>query len=187
MADPGFLTRGRQALNLGQKPVIWQYFGQNLHEIERNWTEMGIVSLVPLLVSATGNLSSEKELLFLHCFLNKFREQLQQRDVDVSRHCVIVCPQVCVGLTMVKFIYPLVRHSCAGSTPHKAKVKYSGFGFGSSHASLKVHEAVCVPGDPAITHPCLFKGAHFLSVLARPCLSYCKLWSYLVRRYLVFC
>ena len=74
-----------------------------------------------------------------------------------------------------------------GRTLRKAKVKYSGFGFGGSRVSLKVHEAVCVPGDPTITCPRLFKGAHSLSVLARPCLSYCVLWPYLVRRYLMFC
>ena len=70
-------------------------------------------------------------------------------------------------LTMVMFVFPLVRHSRAGRTLHKAKVKYSGFRFGGSHVSLKVREAVCVPGDPAIMCPCLFKGARFLSVLAR--------------------
>ena len=88
---------------------------------------------------------------------------------------------------MVMFVFPLVQHSWAGRTLRKAKVKYSGFGFGSSCVSLKVHEAACVPRDPAITRPSLFKGAHFPSVLARPCLSYCKLWPYLVRQYLVFC
>ena len=51
----------------------------------------------------------------------------------------------------------------------------------NSSASLKVHEAVCVFGDPAIMSPCLFKGARFPSVLAKPCLSYCKLWPYLIR------
>ena len=68
---------------------------------------------------------------------------------------------------MAMFVYPLVWHSWAGRTLCKAKVKYSGFGFGGSHASLKVREAACVPGDPAIMCPCLFKGARFLSVLAR--------------------
>ena len=74
-----------------------------------------------------------------------------------------------------------------GCTLHNAKVKYSGFEFGGSRATLRVCEAVCVPRDPTITCPCLFKGARFPSLLARPCLSYCKLWPYLVRWYLVFC
>ena len=60
---------------------------------------------------------------------------------------------------MVMFVPPLVWHSWVGCTLRKAKVKYSGFGFGSSHVSLKVYEAACVPGDPAITCPGLFKGA----------------------------
>ena len=59
---------------------------------------------------------------------------------------------------MVKFIYLLVWHSYAGHTLLKAEVTYSGFGFDGSRASLKVCEAVCVPGDPAIMLPCLFKG-----------------------------
>ena len=88
---------------------------------------------------------------------------------------------------MVMFIFPLVWHSSAGRTLHKAKVKYSGFGFGGSCVSFKVYETACVPRDPAITCPGLFKGARSPSVLARPCLSYCMLWPYLVRRYLVFC
>ena len=89
---------------------------------------------------------------------------------------------------MVMFVFPLVQHSWVGCTLRKAKVKYSGFGFGSSHVSLKVREAVCVPGDPDITHPSLFKGARSPLVLAWPCLSYCRVWPYLVRRgYLVFC
>ena len=32
---------GRQRLNLGQKPIIWQDFCRKLHENERNWTERG--------------------------------------------------------------------------------------------------------------------------------------------------
>ena len=62
-----------------------------------------------------------------------------------------------------------------GRTLRKAKVKYSGFGIGGSHVSLKVREAACVPRDPTIMSPGLFKGARSLSVLARPCLSYCML------------
>ena len=74
-----------------------------------------------------------------------------------------------------------------GRTLRKAKVKYSGFGLGSSHVSLKVREAVYVPRDPAVTCPGLFKGAHSPLVLAKPYLSYCILWPYLVRQYLMFC
>ena len=74
-----------------------------------------------------------------------------------------------------------------GRTLRKVKVKYSGFGFGSSRVNLKVREAASVPRDPTVTCPGLFKGACSPSVLARPCLSYCMLWPYLVRWYLVFC
>ena len=88
---------------------------------------------------------------------------------------------------MVMFIFPLVWHGWAGCTLRISKVMYSGFGFGGSCVSLKVREALRVPGDPAIMHPSLFKGARSPLVLARSCLSYCKLWPYLVRLYLVFC
>ena len=61
------------------------------------------------------------------------------------------------------------------------------FCFGGSHQSLKVHEVKCIPGDPAITCPVLFKGptprCHWLCFYV----AYCTLRPYLIRRYLVFC
>ena len=32
--------RGPKPLNLGLKPIIWQFFSRKLHENGRNWTEM---------------------------------------------------------------------------------------------------------------------------------------------------
>ena len=61
------------------------------------------------------------------------------------------------------------------------------FCFGSSHQSLKVRKVRCIPGDPAITCPVLFKGSHSLLSLALLYVAYCTLRPYLVRRYLVFC
>ena len=45
----------------------------------------------------------------------------------------------------------------------------------------------CVPGDPAIMCPVLFKGSHSPLLLASLYVAYCTLRPYLVRRYLVFC
>ena len=61
------------------------------------------------------------------------------------------------------------------------------FCFGGSQQSLKVHEVKCVPGDPAITCPVLFKGSCSLLSLALLYVAYCTLRPYLVRWYLVFC
>ena len=70
---------------------------------------------------------------------------------------VIVCPLVRLGLTILKFLYLLVRH-------HKPLCRWLNkvtlcFHFGSSRQSLKVREVKCVAGDPAITCPVLFKGS----------------------------
>ena len=90
-----------------------------------------------------------------------------------------------LGLTILKFSYLLVRHR---------KRRYSRFNkvtpcfwFGGSRQSLKVCEVKCVPRDPAITCPVLFKGSHSLLSLALLCVAYCTLHPYLIRRYLVFC
>ena len=61
------------------------------------------------------------------------------------------------------------------------------FCFGGSHQSLKVCEVRCIPRDPAITCPVLFKGSRCLLSLALLYVAYCTLRSYLVRWYLVFC
>ena len=45
----------------------------------------------------------------------------------------------------------------------------------------------CVPGDPTITCPVLFKGSRSPPSLAQPYIPYCALRPYLVRRYPVFC
>ena len=45
----------------------------------------------------------------------------------------------------------------------------------------------CIPGDPAITFPVLFKGSCSPLSLALLYVAYCTLRPYLVRRYLVFC
>ena len=90
-----------------------------------------------------------------------------------------------LGLTILKFSYLLVQHR---------KWLYLRFNkvtpcfwFGSSCQSLKVCEVKCIPRDPAITCPVLFKGSRSLLSLALLYVAYCTLRPYLVRRYLVFC
>ena len=98
---------------------------------------------------------------------------------------VIVCPLVRVGLTILKFSYLLVRHRkwlCS-----RFNKVTPCFWFGSSHQSLKVLEVKCVPRDPAIMCPVLFKGSRSPLSLALLYVAYCMLHPYLVRRYLVFC
>ena len=98
---------------------------------------------------------------------------------------VIVCPLVRLGLTILKFSYLLVRHRkwlCTWLN----KVMLC-FCVGSSHQSLKVCEVKCIPGDPAIMCPVLFKGSRSPLSLALAYVAYCTLRPYLVRRYLVFC
>ena len=68
------------------------------------------------------------------------------------------------GLTILKFLYLLVQHrkwlyTCLN------KVMLC-FCFGSSHQGLKVCKMKCVPGDPAITCPVLFKGSRSPLLLA---------------------
>ena len=98
---------------------------------------------------------------------------------------VIVCPLVWLGLTILKFSYLLVRH-------HKRlcmrlnKVMLC-FCVGSSRQSLKVHDLKCVPRDPAITCPVLFKGSRSPLSLALALRSLSYVCPYLIRRYLVFC
>ena len=90
-----------------------------------------------------------------------------------------------LGLTILKFSYSLVRHR---KGPYLRFNKVTPcFWFGGSHQSLKVHEVKCIPRDPAIMCPVLFKGSHSPLSLALLYVAYCTLHPYLVRRYLVFC
>ena len=74
------------------------------------------------------------------------------------------------GLTILKFPYLLVRHR---KRPYTRLNKVTlCFCFGSSHQSLKVRELKCVPGDPVIMCPVLFKGSCSLLLLA---LALCSL------------
>ena len=68
------------------------------------------------------------------------------------------------GLTIVKFPYLLVRHR-KWLYMRLNKVTLC-FHFGSSHQCLKVREVKCVPGDPTITCPVLFKGSRSPLLLA---------------------
>ena len=68
------------------------------------------------------------------------------------------------GLTILKFPYLLVRH-CKQLCTCLNKVTLC-FCFGSSHQSLKVREVKCIPRDPAITCPVLFKGSRSPLLLA---------------------
>ena len=90
-----------------------------------------------------------------------------------------------LGLTILKFSYLLVWHR---------KRLYSWFNrvtpcfwFGGSRQSLKVREVKCVPGDPAIMCPVLFKGSRSPLSLALLYVAYCTLHPYLIRQCLVFC
>ena len=68
------------------------------------------------------------------------------------------------GLTILKFPYLLVWHR---KWPYMCLNKVMlCFCFGGSHQSLKVREVKCVPGDPTITCPVLFKGSHSPLLLA---------------------
>ena len=62
-----------------------------------------------------------------------------------------------LGLTILKFSYLLVRH-CKQLCTWLNKVMLC-FCVGGSHQSLKVCEVKCIPRDPAITCPVLFKGS----------------------------
>ena len=73
------------------------------------------------------------------------------------------------GLTILKFPYLLVWH-CKRLYTRLNKVTLC-FCFGSSHQSLKVREVKCIPGDPAITCPVLFKGSCSPLLLALALLS----------------
>ena len=68
------------------------------------------------------------------------------------------------GLTILKFPYLLVWHR-KGLCMHLNKVMLC-FCFGSSHQSLMVCEVKCIPRDPAITCPVLFKGSRSPLLLA---------------------
>ena len=63
-----------------------------------------------------------------------------------------------LGLTILKFSYLLVWHRKQLCT-WLNKVMLC-FCVGSSRQSLKVHEVTCIPRDPAIMCPVLFKGSH---------------------------
>ena len=68
-----------------------------------------------------------------------------------------------LGLTILKFSYLLVRH-------RKWLCMWLNnvtlcFCLGGSHQSLKVREVKCVPGNPAITCPVLFKGSRSPAVI----------------------
>ena len=65
---------------------------------------------------------------------------------------------------MIKLPYLLVRH-CKWLYTRLNKVMLC-FCFGSSHQGLKVRKVKCVPGDPAITCPVLFKGSRYPFLLA---------------------
>ena len=68
------------------------------------------------------------------------------------------------GFTILKFSYSLVWH-------YKRQYSYLNklmlfFCLGGSHPSLKVHKVKCIPRDPALTCPVLFKGSYSLLLLA---------------------
>ena len=88
------------------------------------------------------------------CWYCSLSNKAKNRRVDLH---VIVCPLVRLGLTILKFSYLLVRHRKWLCT-RLNKVMLC-FCFGGSRQSLKVHEVKCIPGDPAITCPVLFKGS----------------------------
>ena len=84
------------------------------------------------------------------CFL--LSNDVKNRREDLH---VIVCPLGAVWAYYIKVPYLLVRHHKRLST-RVNKVTLC-FSFGSSRQSLKVNEVKCIPGDPALTCPVLFK------------------------------
>ena len=76
---------------------------------------------------------------------------------DRGQRSVIVCPLGAVWAYYIKVPYLLVRHHKRLYT-RLNKVTLC-FSFGGSRQSLKVCEVKCIPGDPAITCPVLFKGS----------------------------
>ena len=110
---------------------------------------------------------------------------LQQREESEGGPPCNSMPLVRLGLTILKFSYLLVRHRKWLYT-RLNKVTLC-FCFGSSRQSLKVREVKCIPRDPAITYPVLFKGSCSPLSLASLSVAYCTLRPYLVRWYLVFC
>ena len=72
-------------------------------------------------------------------------------------YSVIVCPLGAVWAYYIQVPYLLVRH-CKRLYTRLNKVTLC-FSFGGSRQSLKVHEVKCIPRDPAITCPVLFKGS----------------------------
>ena len=77
--------------------------------------------------------------------------------LSLSLCIVIVCPLGAVWAYYIKVPYLLVRHRKRLCT-RLNKVTLC-FSFGGSRQSLKVREVKCVPGDPAITCPVLFRGS----------------------------
>ena len=73
------------------------------------------------------------------------------------KRSVIVCPLGAVWAYYIKVPYLQVRHhKWLFMRLNKLMPRSS---FGGSCQSLKVREVKCVPGDPAITCPVLFKGS----------------------------
>ena len=95
------------------------------------------------------------------CWYCSLSNEAKNRREDIH---VIVCPLVRLGLTILKFSYLLVRHRKRLCT-WLNKVTLC-FCFGGSCQSLKVHEVKCVPRDPTITCPVLFKGSRTPLLLA---------------------
>ena len=96
--------------------------------------------------------------LYWYCSLSN---KAKNRREDLH---VIVCPLVRLGLTIFKFSYLLVRY-CKWLYTRLNKVTLC-FCFGGSRQSLKVREVKCIPGEPAIMCPVLFKGSRSPLLLA---------------------
>ena len=86
------------------------------------------------------------------CFLLSNDAKNQREDLQV-----IVCPLGAVWAYYIKVPYLLVWHRKRLSTRLNKVTLW--FCLGGSHQSLKVHEVKCVPRDPALTCPVLFKGS----------------------------
>ena len=103
--------------------------------------------------SACRGVAFVRTICRLYCCFSLSNDTKNRRE-DLH---VIVCPLMWLGLTILKFSYLLVRHRKWLCT-RLNKVTLC-FCVGGSRPSLKVREVKCVPGDPAVTCPVLFKGS----------------------------
>ena len=98
---------------------------------------------------------------------------------------VIVCPLGAVWAYYIKVPYLLVWH-CERLYTRLNKVTLC-FSFGGSRQNLKVREVKCIPGDPTIMCPVLFKGVPLPTVIGLALRSLLYVPSLSRKAVLMFC